>query len=148
MKFHIGTFNGSTFRNVLLLLSSIILVYIFWNVYAVNTNKSVLNKLLQYSENITNNLASIQTEISKETTSTATNTRKSAEQEIDLPEGKPPSKFNYDAVECYRFAHKNTTPITFFADIMDTSHALETGRVIFFTETSCADDGIARLGPR
>lgn len=59
-----------------------------------------------------------------------------------------PKKFNYDDVECYRFANKNSTPILFFEQLTSSSRQPTIENTIFFTETSCAKNGIANLDPR
>lgn len=56
------------------------------------------------------------------------------------PECPPkPKKFNYDDVECYRFAYKNSTPIDFLEELSVSPRAPTKGNTIFFVETSYAN---------
>lgn len=129
-RFRIGSFDSnhlSAFRRYAVLIFWVCFyIFILWNVYAVNTDNTVLSNLLKANQNIKGDLMKVK--------------NRSPTAESD--------KFNYDDVECYKFAYNNDTAIQFLDDFMDAARKPINGNSIFFTETSCAGNGIVQLHPR
>lgn len=59
-----------------------------------------------------------------------------------------PKKFDYKEVECYKFANNNSTPISFLEELTESPKQPAKGNTIFFTETSCVNNGTIYLDPR
>lgn len=111
-------------RNVSRILWILFFIFVFWNIGEIRNRTNLISNLL-VSQQI-----KIESNFSNKGNSSK------------------PSGFILENVECYKFSHKNTTPIKFLDDIMDSPRKPTNGKSIFFIEASCSTDGRVNIHPK